>query len=60
MAASENECSRLSCELGKGSRKMLGMGGRDKDRVENWTIIFGIQFMMLWAPGEYKERQEIV
>ena len=36
------------------------MGGRDKDRVENWTIIFGIQFMMLWAPGEYKERQEIV
>ena len=40
---------------------MLGMGGRrDKDRVENWTIIFGIQFMMLWAPGEYKERQEIV
>ena len=36
---------------------MLGMGGRDKDRVENWTIIFGIQFMMLWAPGEYKERK---
>ena len=39
---------------------MLGMGGRDKDRVENWPIIFGIQFMMLRAPGEYKERQEIV
>ena len=42
------------------ARKMLGMGERDKDGVENWTIIFGIQFTMLWAPGEYKERQEIV
>ena len=60
MAASENECSRLSCELGEVARKMLRMGGRDKDRVENWTIIFGIQFMMLWAPGEYKETREIV
>ena len=39
---------------------MLAMGGRDTDRVENWTIIFESQFMMLWAPGEYKERQEIV
>ena len=38
----------------------MGLGGRDKDRVENCTIIFGIQFMMLLAPGEYKERQEIV
>ena len=37
----------------------MGLGGRDKDRVENWTIIFGIQFMMLWSPGEYKERQEL-
>ena len=49
-----------SCELGEVARKMLGMGGRNKDRVENCTIIFGIQFMMLWAPGEYRERQEIV
>ena len=39
---------------------MLGMGGRDEDKVENWTIIFEIKFMMLQAPGEYKERQEIV
>ena len=38
----------------------MGLGGSDKDRVENRTIIFGIQFMILWAPGEYKERQEIV
>ena len=21
---------------------MLGMGGRDKDRVENWTIIYDV------------------
>ena len=53
-------CIAEPCELGEVALKMLGMGGRDKDRVENWTIIFGIQFMMLWAPGEYKERQEIV
>ena len=37
----------------------MGLGGSDKDRVENWTIIFGIQFMMLWSPVEYKERQEL-
>ena len=42
MAASENECSRLSCELGEVARKMLGMGGRDKDGVENWTIIYDV------------------
>ena len=56
----KNTCIAEPCELGEVARKMLGMGGRDKDRVENWTIISGIQFMMLWAPGEYKERQEIV
>ena len=32
---------------------MLGMGGRKRDIIQNWTIIFGIrQFMMLWSPGE--------
>ena len=31
----------------------LGMGGRERDIIQNWTIIFGIrQFMMLWSPGE--------
>ena len=31
----------------------LGMGGRERDIIQNWTIIFGIrQFMMLWFPGE--------
>ena len=53
----KNTCIEEPCELGKVARKM---SWRDKDRVENCTIIFGIQFMMLWAPGEYKERQEIV
>ena len=42
MAASENECSRLSCELGEVARTMLGMGGRDKDGVENWNIIYDV------------------
>ena len=32
---------------------MLGMGGRERDIIQNWTIIFGIrQLMMLWSPGE--------
>ena len=53
----KNTCIEEPSELGKVARKM---SWRDKDRVENWTIIFEIQFMMLWAPGEYKERQEIV
>ena len=30
-----------------------GMGGRERDMIQNWTIIFRIrQFMMLWSPGE--------
>ena len=38
---------------GRVARKMLGMGGRERDIIQNWTIIFGIrQFMMLWSPGE--------
>ena len=32
---------------------MLGLGGRERDIIQNWAIIFGIrQFMMLWSPGE--------
>ena len=38
---------------GRVARKMLGMVGRERDIIQNWTIIFGIwQFMMLWSPGE--------
>ena len=42
-------CIAEPCELGEMARKMLGMGGMDKDRVENWTIIFGIQFVQVIA-----------
>ena len=32
---------------------MLGLGGRERDIIQNRAIIFGIrQFMMLWSPGE--------
>ena len=33
----KNTCIEEPCELGKVARKM---SWRDKDRVENWTIIF--------------------
>ena len=37
---------------GRVARKMLGMGGRETDIIQNWTIIFGLrQFMMLWSPA---------
>ena len=36
-----------------GVARNLGMGGRERDIIQNWPIIFGIrQFMMLWFPGE--------
>ena len=38
---------------GRAARKVLGMRGRERDIIQNWTFIFGIwQFMMLWSPGE--------
>ena len=37
----------------RAARKVLGMRGRERDIIQNWTFILGIwQFMMLWSPGE--------
>ena len=36
----KNTCIEEPSELGKVARNKSWMGGRDKDRVENWTIIF--------------------
>ena len=48
LGKTKNTCIEEPSELGKVARNKSWMGGRDKDRVENWTIIFEFN---LWCYG---------